>query len=92
MTNTKRGTVYIGVTSNLTQRIHEHKTHQFEGFTDKYNCIQLVYYEFHDSMNEAIVREKQMKKWNREWKFRLIESMNAEWKDLYDEVITSHPY
>ena len=82
----RNGTLYIGVTSNLVQRIWEHKNNQMEGFTKKYHVHMLVYYEYHDDMETAIRREKQMKKWNRDWKLRLIEEHNPDWNDLYEEV------
>ena len=82
----KYGTLYIGVTSNLAQRISQHKIHIFEGFTSKYNVRNLVYYEAHDNAEGAITREKQLKSWNRQWKIDLINQFNAEWKDLYEQV------
>ncbi len=82
----RNGTLYIGVTSGLAKRIGEHKNKVVEGFTRKYNVDKLVYYEAHDSAEAAIQREKQLKKWNRAWKLRLIEGMNPEWRDLYDEI------
>ncbi len=87
MANNKHGTIYVWVTSDLVKRTYEHKNHIFQGFTDKYNLNQLVYYECCDSMDAAISREKVLKKWNREWKIRLIETQNPEWKDLYDDII-----
>jgi putative endonuclease len=92
MTNTVKWTLYIGVTSNLLQRIYQHKNHTFEGFTAEHDLTVLVYYETHETMNQAILREKQMKKWKREWKIRLIEERNPKWHDLYWEIIESHPY
>jgi putative endonuclease len=83
----KNGTLYIGVTDDLIRRIYEHKQNLIEGYTNKYNVHTLVYYEAHDDIQEAITREKQIKKWNRKWKLRLIEEMNLEWRDLYDEII-----
>jgi len=82
----RNGTLYIGVTSDLVQRIWEHKLDQVEGFTKKYHVHLLVYYEHHDDMDSAIRREKQLKKWNRAWKLRLIEEKNPEWNDLYEEI------
>ncbi len=82
----KRGTLYIGVTSDLVKRIFEHKNNFVEGFTQKYHVHQLVYYEVFEDINNAILREKQLKKWNRVWKFELIENFNPEWRDLYNEV------
>jgi len=83
----KHGTLYIGVTSDLAKRVWEHKNNFVEGFTKKYNVHRLVYYEITNSAESAIVREKQMKKWNRQWKIELIEKNNPEWKDLYHSLI-----
>ncbi len=80
------GTLYIGVTSNLLQRIWQHKNHLIEGFTKKYNVTILVYYEQHETMYSAITREKSLKKYNRKFKLELIESNNSTWKDLYEEI------
>jgi putative endonuclease len=82
----KNGTLYIGVTNNLVQRIWRHKNGYFEGFTKKYEVHLLVYYEIHKSRGSAICREKQLKEWHRKWKIRLIQSVNPYWKDLYDEI------
>ena len=83
LTSKYNGTLYIGVTSDLPKRIWEHKEGFVEGFTEKYNVHLLVWYEVHESMDEAIVREKQLKKWNRQWKIRLINELNPNWNDLY---------
>ena len=83
----KNGTLYIGVTSNLVKRIYEHKNELAEGFTKKYSVHKLVYFEITESVESAIAREKQLKKWNRAWKIRLIEKTNPEWLDLYMELI-----
>ena len=83
----KNGTLYVGVTSDLLKRIYEHKQNLIDGFTKKYNVHTLVYYEVHNDIREAITREKQIKKWNRRWKMRLIEEMNPEWRDLYYEIV-----
>lgn len=83
----KNGTLYIGVTGDLIKRVYEHKQNAVEGFTKKYNVYTLVYYEVYKDIEEAILREKQMKKWNRKWKLNLINEKNLEWKDLYDEII-----
>ncbi len=80
------GTLYIGVTSHLAQRIEAHRSGGVEGFTKDYNVHMLVYFEVHDGMYEAIEREKRLKKWNRAWKIRLIEEMNPEWKDLSEQA------
>ena len=83
----RNGTLYIGVTSNLIKRIYEHKNNLIEGFTKKYNIHNLVYYEITEDVNSAIAREKQLKRWKRNWKIELIEKNNPEWKDLYFELI-----
>jgi putative endonuclease len=82
----RNGTLYIGVTSDLMKRIYEHKNNLVDGFTKEYNVHILVYYKQHHEIEEAIAREKQIKKWNRKWKMRLIEEKNPEWKDLYEEI------
>ena len=82
----KNGTLYIGVTNNLKRRVGEHKSGIVEGFTKKYILNRLVYFEIHNDINGAILREKRLKKWNRNWKIRLIEEMNPEWNDLYDDL------
>jgi len=86
LANKSRGTLYIGVTSDLTARIWQHKNDLVAGFTEKYQVHMLVYYEMHETMLDAIQREKQLKKWNREWKIRLIEEFNATWTDLYAQI------
>jgi putative endonuclease len=80
------GTIYIGVTNDLLRRVHEHKQKLAEGFTKKYGVSNLVYYEVHSDIEAAITREKQLKKWNRAWKFRLIEETNPNWDDLYRSI------
>lgn len=92
MANTVRWTLYVWVTSNLLQRIFEHKSHAADWFTAEHDLTQLVYYEVHETMMEAIAREKQMKKWKREWKVRIIEEKNPKWRNLYNEIIESYPY
>ena len=82
----KSGTLYIGVTNNLARRVYEHKEGKIEGFTKRYNVKNLVYYEMHSEIKNAIQREKQMKKWYRKWKIELIEKTNPEWKDLFEEL------
>ncbi len=79
-----RGTLYVGVTSSLPKRVYEHKNGFVEGFTKKYRVHRLVYYEVAKDAETALAREKQIKKWNRTWKLRLIEEHNPEWTDLYD--------
>ena len=83
----RNGTTYIGGTSNLPTRIDQHKNHVADGFSGKYNADQLVWYEFHETIEQAIAREKQLKKWNRAWKLELIEKENPQWKDPSMEVI-----
>lgn len=82
MTTANNKALYIGVTSDLTKRVLQHKNHQYEGFTDKYNCTKLVYYEECNDIKTAITREKQLKNWHRDWKNNLINQTNPEWKDL----------
>ncbi len=86
MASKKNGTLYIGVTSNLIQRIWQHKNQQAKGYTEKYGVQQLVYFEQHQDMMSAITREKQLKKWNRQWKINLIEKENPQWKDLWNQI------
>lgn len=86
LANRKYGTLYVGVTSNLARRAWEHRTGRFPGFTRRYGVKTLVFYEFHGSMLDAIRREKQIKEWKRAWKIELIDSVNAEWCDLFDGV------
>ncbi len=83
----RNGTLYIGVTSNLPERIDQHRKHLVEGFTKKYNVDRLVWCEAHDSIEQAIIREKQLKKWNRAWKLALIEKENPQWNDLTEKTI-----
>ena len=83
----KRGTLYLGVTSNLAKRIYEHKNDVVEGFTKKYGVHRLVYYEVGQDAKAALERERQLKKWNRVWKFKLIEEHNCEWADLYESLL-----
>ena len=86
MANRYRGTIYIGVTSALWNRVAAHKSGTFDGFTKKFSVKTLVWYQHHHSMEDAIRREKQLKKWNRSWKFRIIEEMNPDWIDLHDLI------
>ena len=83
----RNGTLYVGVTSDLTKRIHHHREGVVEGFSQCYGVKQLVWYEVHNDMIAAITREKQIKKWNSAWKLALIEKDNPEWKVLYDELV-----
>ena len=82
ITNRYNSTLYIGVTSNLIKRIWEHKNKVVEGFTKKYNVDRLVYYELTEDVESALNREKQLKRWHRQWKINLIKEMNPEFKDL----------
>ena len=84
----KRGTLYIGVTSNLPKRVYEHKNAMVEGFTKKYGVHRLIYYEAAKDAETALLRERQIKKWNRAWKLRLIEEQNPAWTDLYESLTT----
>jgi putative endonuclease len=86
MASRRNGTLYIGVTSNLVQRVWFHKQGSIEGFTRKYSVKKLVYFEVHEIGESAITREKQLKKWERAWKIKLIEQGNPEWRDLYDTI------
>ncbi len=87
MASSKNGTLYIGVTSDLINRVWQHKNSVVEGFTNKYKVHLLVWYESHDSIASAISHEKALKKWNRIWKLRVIEQLNPEWQDLYEQLI-----
>ena len=83
----KNGTLYVGVTNDLVKRVYMHKQDYVEGFTKKYSIHKLVYYEITNDINSAIKREKCLKKWNRDWKIRLIEESNPHWEDLYKNII-----
>jgi putative endonuclease len=85
MASGRNGTLYIGITSNIQSRVAAHKNHTFKGFTDWYNVTQLVYLETHERFEQAVLREKQLKKWKRSWKKRIIEEMNPEWEDLAEK-------
>lgn len=91
MTSGRNGTLYIGVTSNIIQRVWQHKQGAVEGFTAKYGVKTLVWYEQHATMEHAIAREKALKKWNRVWKLELIESANPEWRDLWQDIVEDSP-
>ena len=84
MAGRRNGTLYVGVTNNIALRAYQHRTGAGGEFTRKYGVTRLVWYEFHSDINEAITREKRIKKWERQWKLELIESFNPEWADLYD--------
>ncbi|MEA1994830.1 MAG: GIY-YIG nuclease family protein [Campylobacterota bacterium] len=83
----KNGTLYIGVTDNLIRRVYEHKNDIVDGFTKKYHVHKLVYYEQTNDINSAIQREKQLKKWRRQWKIDLIEKNNPNWDDFYKALV-----
>lgn len=85
LASNKNGTLYIGVTTNLIQRVYQHKSHMVEGFTQKYHVDRLVYVEEFPNIADAIEREKQLKKWNRAWKVALIEEDNPGWQDLSED-------
>jgi putative endonuclease len=87
MTNKNNTVLYTGVTNNLVRRVYEHKEKLIEGFTKKYNCTKLVWYEVYKDPYSAISREKQIKAWSRKKKLELINSLNPEWKDLYYEIL-----
>ena len=80
------GTLYLGVTNDLVRRVWEHKNDVVAGFSRRHSVHRLVWYEIHESPYEAITREKQLKKWNRDWKVNLIQAMNPDWDDLYDAI------
>jgi putative endonuclease len=81
------GTLYVGVTNDLVRRAWEHRNDVIEGFTQQYGVHRLVWYEIHDSPYDALTREKQIKKWNRDWKVNLIQRSNPDWVDLYQSII-----
>lgn len=83
MANRRNGTIYVGSTSNLAQRAHQHREGEIDGFTKDHGCKLLVWYEGHDNLHDARAREVQIKKWMRSWKIRLIEEMNPDWRDLW---------
>ena len=83
----RNGTLYLGVTSNLAQRVWQHRTSAMDGFSVRYTVHRLVWLEMHETMESAIVREKRIKKWNRAWKIELIEATNPYWRDLWDDIL-----
>ena len=87
MTNITNNVMYIGVTNNIIRRVYEHKKELLEGFTKKYKVKKLIYYEIYNDINTAIEREKQLKKWNKNWKLRLIKKENKNLQDLYEYII-----
>jgi len=86
LANKRHGTLYVGVTNDLIRRIYEHRTNAAESFTKKYNVHHLVYFEHTENIESAILREKQLKKWRRDWKVRLIEESNPNWDDLFSAL------
>jgi putative endonuclease len=88
MTNQPYGTLYIGVTSSLIRRAWEHRTGAVDGFTLRHRLKRLVWYEQHGSIIEAIAREKRIKRWHRDWKVNLVQSMNPDWADLYESIVS----
>lgn len=80
------GTIYIGVTNDLVRRVYEHKQKRADGFTKRYSAGRLVYFEQFDDIEAAIRREKRLKKWNRDWKIRLVEKQNPDWVNLYQSI------
>ena len=83
----RNGTLYVGVTSNLVQRIWQHRNNLAEGFTQRYQVHQLVCYELYEDIRVAINRERQLKNWKRRWKLELIEKLNPDWADLWEDII-----
>ena len=81
-----RSTMYVGVTSDLWQRVWDHKNKRYDGFSAEYGLNNLVWYEHHHFMPDAINREKLLKRWHRDWKFRIIEELNPHWRDLHDKI------
>jgi putative endonuclease len=86
LASAKHGTLYVGVTNDLVRRVYQHKTGVLRGFTSRYQVHRLVWFESYDDPTNAIVREKELKKWRREWKINLIERSNSEWVDLYESI------
>ena len=87
LSNDSNTVIYVGVTSNLIQRVFQHKQKIAEGFSKRYNVYKLVYFELYENMDSAIYREKRLKKWQRKWKERLIKKVNPDWRDLYLELL-----
>ena len=83
----RNGTLYVGITSDVARRVWEHRSNAVGGFVRNYGVYRLVFVEFHETMADAILREKRIKKWRREWKLELIERHNPEWRDLWDELV-----
>ena len=91
MASRRNGTLYLGVTSNLPRRVYEHREELIDGFSRKHGCKLLVWFEQHEEVGRAIDREKELKKWRRAWKLELIEKINPQWRDLYDDFSNPPP-
>ena len=87
LANKRRGTLYVGVTNNLIRRVFEHKNKLIAGFTERYDVNLIVWYQTSESVKSAIAHEKKLKRWRREWKIEMIETLNPEWVDLYQQII-----
>ncbi len=92
LTNKKMGTLYVGSTSDLIGRVWQHKNKAIPGFTSKYNVDKLVYYEWHNRLDDMVKRERQIKDWHRAWKLRLIIDNNPDWRDLYNDILIQSGY
>lgn len=92
LTNKKMGTLYVGSTSDLIGRVWQHKNKAIPGFTSKYNVDKLVYYEWHNRLDDMVKRERQIKDWHRSWKLRLIIDNNPDWRDLYNDILIQSGY
>lgn len=86
-TNKPNGVLYTGMTDDINRRMWEHREHVRRGFTDKYNCEMLAWYEVHETRESAFIRERQIKEWKRDWKLRLINEMNPQWRDLAETMV-----
>ena len=86
----KYGTLYLGVTNDIVRRVYEHESKAVAGFSKRYSVDKLVWFEIYEDPGTAIAREKELKKWHRDWKIRLIEESNPQWIDLYPEISTGH--
>jgi len=91
MVSKRNGTLYVGMTDDLVKRVLQHRTNALPGFTRRYGVKMLVWHEEHDSREYAFARERQIKKWNRDWKIKLIEKENLEWRDLWEEIASPIP-
>ncbi|HEY0855198.1 MAG TPA: GIY-YIG nuclease family protein [Devosia sp.] len=86
------GTLYVGVTNNLVRRVSQHKSREVKGFTKDYDVTMLVWYEVHEDIDYAIAREKQIKRWKRDWKIALFKDINPRWEDLYPAMAAQSPF